>query len=97
MFTGGTRSRLQETLLERARHDTRIVAAALVGSTASGRQDAWSDIDIALRMGPDVDRDAVVADWTELMRREHAAVDHLDVVRAVSVRPTGPRSTSRRL
>ncbi|WP_345605391.1 nucleotidyltransferase domain-containing protein [Pseudonocardia adelaidensis] len=82
VFTEGTRGRLQETLLDRARRDGRIAAAALVGSTASGRQDRWSDIDLALRVGANVDRDAVVADRTDLMRREHSAVDHLDVIRA---------------
>lgn len=82
MFTEQTRDRLRETLLDRARQDGRIAAAALVGSAASGRQDRWSDIDLALRIGPDADRDVVVADWTDLLRREHHAVDHLDFDRA---------------
>ncbi|MHA6618986.1 nucleotidyltransferase domain-containing protein [Pseudonocardia sp. DLS-67] len=81
MFTEETRDRLREALLDRARRDGRIAAAALVGSAASGRLDRWSDIDLALRVGPDADRDVVVADWTDSLRREHDAVDHLDVDR----------------
>ncbi|MBB4685767.1 nucleotidyltransferase domain-containing protein [Amycolatopsis jiangsuensis] len=79
MFTEETREALQHTLIDSARQDERVVAAALVGSSATGGQDRWSDIDLALRLGAEVDRDTVLADWTERMRQQHLAVDHLDV------------------
>lgn len=81
MFTEKTRAVLQDTLIGGAREDDRIVAAALVGSGATGGQDRWSDIDLALRLGPGADRDTVVAAWTERMYGRHLAVDHLDVSR----------------
>jgi len=79
MFTVEGRASLQATLIGAARTDARIDAAALVGSGAVGREDAWSDIDLALRVAPTADRSAVIEDWTDLMYREHAAVHHFDV------------------
>lgn len=81
MFTEEARARLQRTLIDRAREDDRVIAAALVGSSATGTQDRWSDIDLALRLGAGIDRDTVIAAWTEQMYRHHLAVDHLDVSR----------------
>jgi hypothetical protein len=39
----------------------------------------WSDIDLALGLVPDADQSGVLADWTDHMYREHAAVHHTDV------------------
>jgi len=64
-----------------ARADVRISAAALIGSSALGCEDRWSDIDLALCLASDADRTPAIADWTERMYREHAAVHHLDVTR----------------
>jgi hypothetical protein len=62
-----------------ARSDESVVAAAFVGSAASGREDAFSDIDLALRFGHGVDFAGVVESWTAAMFSEHGAVDHLDI------------------
>lgn len=65
-------------LVAAAQEDARIVAAALTGSVAVGREDEWSDIDLAFAVDPAADVDEVVADWTARMYR-HGVVDHLDV------------------
>src|SRR5207245_2811650 len=53
------------------------------GSAALGREDRWSDVDLALSVA--ADREQVLAEWTDRMYREHAAVDHLDVVFGATV------------
>ncbi|MDP9362922.1 MAG: nucleotidyltransferase domain-containing protein [Chloroflexota bacterium] len=68
-------------MIEAARTDARITAAAVTGSAAIGAADRWSDIDLALGLDLATDRDRVVADWTERMYRTCGAVHHLDVFR----------------
>lgn len=50
MFTPDEREHLREKLIQTARADDEVAGAALVGSAARGREDAWSDIDLALRV-----------------------------------------------
>ena len=80
MFSVEDRERLRDRLISAGRADARISGAALTGSAALGREDRWSDIDLTLCLSDDADRAAVIADWTEQMYGEHAAVHHLDVV-----------------
>jgi len=84
MFTPETRQRLHETLIAKARSDERITAAAVVGSASVGREDRWSDIDLALGLAETAEMSEVIADWTEEMYRDHGAVHHLDVWRGPS-------------
>ncbi|TDE93909.1 nucleotidyltransferase domain-containing protein [Occultella glacieicola] len=79
MFTTEYRDGLAELLRERARSDPRVVGAALVGSAATGRQDRWSDIDLALQIADGVDPDGVAEEWTAWMRAEQDVADTLDV------------------
>ena len=46
MFTPEERERVSARVLERARSDDRISAAAILGSAVTGTQDRWSDIDL---------------------------------------------------
>jgi len=78
-------SRLVDGLLAVARADERITGAALTGSAALGAEDRWSDIDLALGVAPDADLGATMADWTDLMYAEHAAIHHLDVTARATV------------
>jgi predicted nucleotidyltransferase len=78
MFTTADRERLRDTLIAAAEHDVQVVGAALVGSAATGREDAWSDIDLMLQI--DGDPDAVAERWTARFYTEHGAVHHLDVI-----------------
>ncbi len=81
MFTAEDRERLRDELVSGARADVRINGAALLGSSAIGGEDRWSDIDIALCLACDADRTPVIADWSDQMYSKHAAVHHLDVTR----------------
>jgi len=80
MFSTEERARLRDTLVAAAKADPNIVGAALVGSSARGFQDKWSDIDLALSVAATADLAAVVHEWTERIYREHGAVSHLDVL-----------------
>lgn len=77
VFTVEDRDRLRAALVEAARADARITAAAVTGSGALDATDEWSDIDLAFGVATGVDPGEVRADWTDLMYREHHAVDDL--------------------
>ena len=77
MFTPEERERVRARVLERARADDRISAAALLGSAVTGTEDRWSDID--LTFGVDGDLDAVLADWTDWAERDLGSLHHLDI------------------
>jgi predicted nucleotidyltransferase len=85
MFSATERDQLKRQLVERARADPRIGAAALLGSSAAGTEDAWSDIDLGLELAPTVSRDAVIADWSRAMYDEHRAAHHVDVLSGQAV------------
>ncbi len=82
MFSPETRRALRERLVERARHDPGVAGAAFVGSAATGREDSWSDIDLALQVSRGHDPAQIAADWTTWLRREAEVADTLDVVGA---------------
>jgi hypothetical protein len=77
VFTPEERERVRALVLERARADHRIGAAALLGSAAMGTEDRWSDID--LTFGVDGDLDTVLGDWTGWVERELGALHHFDI------------------
>jgi hypothetical protein len=79
MFTSSRRAELRALLLDRARADERIVAAAIVGSAAAGREDGWSDIDLAFRLRRGEDAAAVAQEWTAFLTAECGVADHLDI------------------
>ena len=80
MFTAEERERLRTDLLEHATRDQRITGAAITGSAAGGREDRWSDIDLAFAVGDAGEMRNVLADWTAYMHQQHAALHHLDVL-----------------
>lgn len=79
VFTESARSATRNQLIESAATDPQITAAALVGSAAEAREDQWSDIDLALRLAPDLEPADVAESWTSRMYQDHAAVDHVDL------------------
>jgi len=80
MFTPEERDRLCSELLEHASGDQRITGAAITGSAAEGREDRWSDIDLAFGVIDADDMPDVLADWTAHMYHRHLALHHLDVI-----------------
>ena len=79
MFAPEQRDRLRFDLLEYAAGDRRISGAAMTGSAAAGREDRWSDIDLAFGVGDATDLPNVLSDWTAHMYRRHLALHHLDI------------------
>jgi predicted nucleotidyltransferase len=62
-------------VLELAREDPRIVAAATTGSIAGGTADEWSDVDVALAVAGELPLD----DWTALVEQEWGIVHWWDL------------------
>lgn len=76
---------MRAELVSAARADPRITGAAVTGSAAVGREDRWSDIDLALCRALDAELGPVLADWTDRMYTDHGAVHHVDVTRGAAL------------
>jgi len=81
VFTSQKREQIREELVTAAKADSRVGAAAHLGSAALGLEDRWSDIDLALCLDPDADLNQVLVDWTTRLYRDHLAVADYDVRR----------------
>lgn len=79
MFTIPQREATRDALVAAAHTDDDVIGAAFVGSSATGAQDAWSDIDLMLQLAPGADEPAVVERWTQRLYADHGAIHHLDV------------------
>lgn len=73
------RAALRARLIAAAHGDPQVLAAALLGSAASGTEDRWSDIDLALRLAPGVDPVLTADRWLALVAQTEVVVDHLDL------------------
>ena len=80
MFTPEERDRLRSDLLEHATTDRRISVAAITGSAAAGREDRWSDIDLAFGVINGAELPNVLSDWSAHMYHQHLALHHFDVI-----------------
>jgi hypothetical protein len=85
IFTAEQREQIRKQLVAAAQDDPRVVGAAHTGSVSVGREDRWSDIDLALCLDPAANMDEIVADWTGSLYRNHAAVAHCDVMRETTL------------
>ncbi len=79
MFTAQGREMLRTELIEVARADPRITAAALTGSASVENEDGWSDIDLAFGVREAAEVATTLADFSERMYRDYHALHHLDV------------------
>lgn len=79
MFSVDQRNAIRDELIALAQTDPDIVGAALVGSSATERQDDLSDIDLALHLGRHADESAVVDRWTQHIAATYGLAHHLDV------------------
>jgi predicted nucleotidyltransferase len=79
VFSPHERQVLRDELIAYARADERITAAALVGSAVRGAEDAWSDIDLMLRLAEAQSVEDVADDWAARMRVAHGAVAQTDL------------------
>ena len=79
MFTVEERNRVRDLLVEMGRTDRRLVAGALVGSTAAGGGDRWSDLDLTFGLAGNATLDDVLADWTASLKSQFGAVHLFDL------------------
>jgi len=79
MFTPEQRANVRERVLALARSDARISGGAITGSAAVAAEDRWSDIDLSFGVIDDVELEAVLADWTELLAGELGVLHHWDL------------------
>ena len=80
VYTPGERDRLRTDLVARARADPRISGVALTGSASVGREDRWSDIDLAFGVADPTEIPGTLADWTAAMYERHGAIHHVDEI-----------------
>jgi hypothetical protein len=85
VFTSEHRAALRRQLLGLAEKDPRIMAAAVTGSAAGGREDRWSDIDLYFGVSDDVALDAVLSDWTSYLYGDLGALHHFELRAAAAV------------
>jgi hypothetical protein len=78
MFRVEDRERIRALLVEKARADPRVVAAAAVGSSASGG-DRWSDLDLTFGVADGAPVAEVLEDWTRTVVADFAAVVLFDL------------------
>src|SRR6267378_1546574 len=78
MFTVEDRDHARDRILKMAQADHRLVAGALIGSTATG-SDRWSDLDLTFGVADQIDVGDVLADWTARLQHEFQAVHLFDV------------------
>jgi hypothetical protein len=83
MFTVEERDRVRGRLLELAKADPGIAAAAITGSYVVGGEDEWSDIDLAF--GIDDELPEAIERWTGLLSRDFSALHHWDLPRGSTV------------
>jgi len=79
MFTPEERDQTKLRLIEKARNDPRIVAAAEMGSVVAGLGDRWSDVDLTFGVAAGLSRDEVIEAWTEDLTRDENAVHLFDL------------------
>ena len=79
MFTVEQREAARDRVLQMARDDSRVVAAAVVGSLAVGGGDRFSDLDLTVGVAEGVPLADVLNDWTDAVVRELEAVHLVDL------------------
>src|SRR5437867_3833909 len=79
MFTVEERARVRDRLVQMSRADPRLIAGALVGSTAAGGGDRWSDLDLTFGVADNATMDDVLTDWTDRLETEFKAVHLFDL------------------
>ena len=81
MFTVSYRDEVRERIIAKAKTDSRIVSAAVVGSYAKGTVDKWSDIDLTFGIDEAFTITSLLDSWTEYIAKEFSGVFLLDVQR----------------
>jgi hypothetical protein len=83
VFTQGDRDGIRDWILNLATNDSRVVAAAVVGSLAHSPGDRWSDLDLTFGVAERVSPLEVLDDWKGRLAGQFDAVHLFDL-------PSGP-------
>ncbi len=84
-FSPAYRDSVSSTVLEWASADNRIVAAAIVGSMATGPGDRWSDLDLSFAVASHVPIGDVLESWTAKLTAEFSASKLFDLPAGQSI------------
>lgn len=84
MFTIQYREEVRNKILDKAKQDKRIVAAAIVGSYAQSKEDQFSDIDLTFGVSEQHTVFELLQSWTEYIVQNFSAVVLLDVQRGAT-------------
>ena len=79
MFTAKQRDHVRNYVLAMAQTDPRVTGGALIGSTAAGAEDTWSDIDVTFGIATGNAIETVIDDWTQVFEREFGVLHHFDL------------------
>jgi predicted nucleotidyltransferase len=79
MFTAKQRDYVRNYVLEMAQADPRVTGGALIGSTAAGAEDSWSDIDVTFGIASGNEVETVIDDWTQVLERDFGVLNHFDL------------------
>lgn len=79
MVTADNRAGMLTTLIERAENDPDISGAVLLGSSAAGTADRWSDLDVAFAVARPARAADVAERWTAALATEPGVVHHWDL------------------
>lgn len=79
MFTAKQRDHVRNYVIEMAQTDPRVTGGALIGSTAAGAEDDWSDIDVTFGIATGNAIETVIDDWTQVLEREFGILNHFDL------------------
>lgn len=79
MFTAKQRDYVRNYILEMAQTDSRVTGGALIGSTAAGIEDSWSDIDVTFGIATGNAIETVIDDWTQRLEQEFGVLHYFDL------------------
>ena len=79
MFDVEERERVRDRIVQMSRADARLIAGALIGSTAAGGGDRWSDLDLTFGLLDGVRIEDVLSDWSVSLEKEFGAVYLFDL------------------
>src|ERR1041384_668866 len=79
MFSTEERAALRKELIQIAHADARITGAAITGSASVGKEDRWSDIDLAFGVREGSEVETTLVDFSERMYHDQHALHHVDV------------------
>lgn len=85
MFAAEERNTVRDRIITLGQSDPRVTAGAITGSAAAGTADAWSDVDVAFGIAAGSALEAVLDDWTAIIRREFGLLHYWDLPAGSSI------------